>query len=198
MEAARIHVLLEDIKTVEIAGKMLHFFALSDFDGLNNDSTLLDNLCIPLSEVIEAIDRCSNFAIQRFLVQLKALQENEVAIPEYVLLDRSRWEHQAITPVPLPVALRFWSQQSQAGDHWAKLVTKGALQVEEAVFGAFGWGEQSVAVPSLAWGADRDGGLRVPTTQGFTPPVYRYGPVEQTCADKEVCSTGIQTRVGLP
>ncbi|MGF1524099.1 MAG: hypothetical protein ACFBSF_17410 [Leptolyngbyaceae cyanobacterium] len=55
-----------------------------------------------------------------------------------------------------------------------------------------------MAEPSLAWNADRfaDGGLRVPG-QGFTPSMYHYGPVEQTCAEEEAHLTHLQTRVGL-
>ncbi|MEM9093232.1 MAG: hypothetical protein AAGC93_31465, partial [Cyanobacteria bacterium P01_F01_bin.53] len=194
------HIGAEDVKEVEIAGKILHFFVLSEPVGCPDAPTLLNSLCLQISEVIEAIEGCSSQAIQRFLAHLRALQEgDEVDIPEYVWLDRSRWEHQAITPVPLQEALSFWCQQSNTGNHWAKLVTKDALQVEEAVFGAFGWGHESMAEPSLAWNSDRiaDGGLRVPK-HGFTPPVYCYSPVEQTCADEEANLTRLQTRVGLP
>ncbi|MEL6381572.1 MAG: hypothetical protein AAFQ89_03685 [Cyanobacteria bacterium J06626_18] len=164
------HIGAEDLKEVEIAGKILHFFALKEFVGTPNAPTLLNSLYLRVSEVIEGYP---SQAVQGFLAHLRALQAgDEVDVPEYVWLDRSRWEHQAITPVPLQEALSFWCQQSN-GDHWAKLVTKDAVEVEEAIFGVFGWGEESQAVPSLAWGVDRiaDGGLSV--RPGFTPTMYQ-------------------------
>ncbi|MGF1524956.1 MAG: hypothetical protein ACFBSF_21730 [Leptolyngbyaceae cyanobacterium] len=187
------HIDTEDLKEVEIAGKILHFFALREFVGAPNAPTLLNSLYLRVSEVIEGYP---SQAVQGFMAHLRALQAgNEVAVPEYVWLD-GKWQHHAITPVPLQEALSFWCQRSYCGDHWAKLVTKDAIEVEEAIFGAFGWGEESQAVPSLAWGVDRiaDGGLSV--RSGFTPPMYQDASTPQ--ADEEANLTHLQTRAGLP
>ncbi|MGF1524098.1 MAG: hypothetical protein ACFBSF_17405 [Leptolyngbyaceae cyanobacterium] len=116
------HIGSGDVKEVEIAGKFLHFFVLSEPVGCPDVPNLLQCVYLKVSEVVEGYP---SQAIQGFLTHLRALHEgDEVNLPEFVWLDQNQWEHQAITPIPLQEALSFWCQRSYSGDHWAKLVTK--------------------------------------------------------------------------
>ena len=141
------HVSLEDIREVEIAGKPFHFFRLGSKEH-NNSLALINSVCLRVSEVVEGFQSA---AIRSFLTHLKSCKS-----PEYVWLRQT-----AITPVPFLEALRFWQDQSQRGDPWAKCVVKQADKVETAIFAAFGWIDNNLAA-DLTWEDYRgDGGLRV-------------------------------------
>lgn len=161
------HINPGDLHEVDIEGRRLHFFVLPEAANYAIDPpTLLRHIYLRVSEVVEG---CPTTVIQGFLAHLKELHEYEV--PEFVWLDESS-DHQAITPVPLDQALCFWSQQSYRGDSWAEDVTRSGVEVERAIFSAFGWEAFNCDQEEEWAGAPRtseciaDGGLKL-TSQGY-------------------------------
>ena len=150
------HVALEDIREVEIAGKPFHFFRLGSKEH-NNSLALINNVWLRVSEVVEGFQSA---AIYSFLTHLKSCNS-----PEYVWLRQT-----AVTPVRFLEALRFWQDQSQRGDPWAKRVVQQADKVEQAILVAFGLIDKSLAA-DLTWEDWRDGGLRVRQIPGRNSPL---------------------------
>ena len=149
------HIAFSDMKGIEIAGKTFHFFSIGGTD-CEDLQTLINHLYLRVSEVIEGYP---SQVVHIFLTHLRSLPN----LPEFIWVDHESSEEIAITPVPFLEALNFWAQQShKTGNPWAKLVTKEAIQIEEAVCCAFCWGDESFADLSLGWDlGSYDGGLRI-------------------------------------